>query len=266
MDKYKVLFGILIVIIIALAYLYTNTQKCKPCEVCKVCEELPNCPICPVCEECEECPVCEECEECENCDVYHKWTKDSMIPILISSEFEYYNHTTTTRGKIRFKPIIIQRRTRGEGWVMAGPRPPKPITLIAVQEKRTEDSEWKLYPYTYIISRVEKGRSGYVGMPYEAVHTLKNSTDPAAKEKAECIIKKASITFIHSGGTGISMESIDQLKFKNMDCVLANLPTNDWTLYAPQDYTDMRNEFYMTREQSHPDIFYALGGSYDIYS
>jgi len=140
MDKYKVLFGILIVIIIALAYLYTNTQKCKPCEVCKVCEELPNCPICPVCEECEECeecpvceeceecPVCEECEECENCDVYHKWTKDSMIPILISSEFEYYNHTTTTRGKIRFKPIIIQRRTRGEGWVMAGPRPPKPIT------------------------------------------------------------------------------------------------------------------------------------------
>ena len=266
MDKYKVSFGILIVIIIALAYLYTNTQKCKPCEVCKVCEKLPNCPVCPVCEECEECeecPVCEECEDCEDCNIYHKWTKDSMIPILISLEFDM---AQSPGRKIRFRPIIIRRNVRGDrgGWGLG--YPPKPITLIAVQEKRTENSEWELYPYTYIISRVKKGSSSYVGMPYEAVHTLKNSTDPAAKQKAECVIEKASITFLHQGGSLISMDSIDQLKFKNMDCMSANLPTDSWTLYSPQDYADMRNEFYSTRQQSHPDIFYALDGSYDLYS
>jgi hypothetical protein len=263
MDKYKVLFGILIVIIIVLAYLYINTQKCKPCEVCKVCEKLPNCPVCPVCEECEECPVCEECEECEECEdcnVYHKWTKDSMIPILISSEFDMAQFPGR---KIRFKPIIINRRPKDYN-IWAGGRSSR-ITLIAVQEKRTENSEWELYPYTYIISRVKKGFSSYVGMPYEAVHTLKNSTDPAAKQKAECVIEKASITFLHRGGS-ISMDSIDQLKFKNMDCMSANLPTDSWTLYATQDYADMLNKFYITREQSHPDIFYASYGSYDLYS
>lgn len=286
MNYLAILAGVLAVIVLILAYRLQNvSKKDKPCEVCKVCEKLPEQPECPVCEECplpeeceacppvKECPLpkecpecppskeCEECpppKECDDCSIYHQWKKDSVIPKLLSNEFTFETMEAPHRRRIRFKVLMFTRSAKtktGGYWGLSATRL-TPLMVIAIQEKRGEEGVWQTYPYTYTLSHSKDSKDMLVAMPYEAIHILETSDDEVAKQRAQCIINKARITFVTVGHSSVSMQTIDQLKFTALDCLSANLPKGDYELNPDQNYRDLENTIYMGWQKKYSDILY----------